>query len=55
MTAQTARAAMTSTVPGDRRVEADLALVEPEAVLAEVEIFFGRCDEFPGCNWSYRA
>ena len=29
-------------VPGDRGVEADLGLVEPEAVLAELEIFFSR-------------
>ena len=29
-------------VPGDRGVEADLGLVEPEAVLSELEIFFGR-------------
>ena len=29
-------------VPEDRGVEADLALVEPEAVLAEREIFFRR-------------
>jgi hypothetical protein len=28
-------------VPGDRGVEADLGLVEPEAVLAELEAFFG--------------
>jgi hypothetical protein len=35
-------------VPGDRGVEADLGLVEPEAVLAEFEIFFGRPAQ-PGC------
>ena len=29
-------------VPGDRGVQADLGLVEPEAVLAEFEIFFNR-------------
>jgi hypothetical protein len=33
---------MTSTVPGDCGVEADLGLVEPEAVLTELEIFFDR-------------
>ena len=27
-------------VPGDRGVQADLGLVQPEAVLAELEIFF---------------
>jgi hypothetical protein len=27
-------------VPGDRVIQADLGLVEPEAVLAELEIFF---------------
>ena len=35
-------------VPGDRGVQADLGLVEPEAVLAELEIFFGRPAQ-PGC------
>jgi len=29
-------------VPGDRGVETDLGLVEPETVLPELEIFFGR-------------
>jgi hypothetical protein len=29
-------------VPGDRGVQADLGLVEPEAVLPELEIFFSR-------------
>jgi hypothetical protein len=29
-------------VPGDRGVEADLGLVEPETALPELEIFFGR-------------
>jgi hypothetical protein len=29
-------------MPGNRGVEADLGLVEPETVLAELEIFFRR-------------
>jgi hypothetical protein len=29
-------------VPGDRGVQADLGLAEPEAVVAELGIFFGR-------------
>jgi hypothetical protein len=29
-------------VPGDRDIQPDLRLVEPEAVLAELEVFFGR-------------
>jgi hypothetical protein len=35
--AQAANAAITRTVAGDRGVEADMGLVEPEAVLAEFE------------------
>jgi len=34
-------------VPGDRGIEANLGLVEPEAVLAELEIFFNQPPVMP--------